>query len=351
MCGIEPDVQFDKRFIRLIVILFTCMFVCYSGYSKPIKVQTNETLLFQMEANGELVMITDEGYIEIHSHHQDSVKIEITKTAWAKTERRANWILKNLTVDVRRKGRRLIVREQYEGNDDFDIFDLFDPDKWHAGIRTDKNVHYRVTVPAGLRLRIKHDEGDVSAENLEASFSILIDEGDCQLNNIYSKDCRVEVDEGDILLRHFFGKKYSEIQLYCDEGTVKLDSITGHKAIVAVDEGRIIMEQIRLDMIECMIDEGYIFSELIPAHHGKYDFMTSEGDIEIRFLKKVPVRIAIHAEEGRINSNLDLKIRRSDEGEQVRMELGQSAGALLKVFTEEGDIQFYQNNDESKPGY
>jgi hypothetical protein len=206
-----------------------------------------------------------------------------------------------------------------------------------------RSVDYRVMIPAGLRFRLKHDEGDVSAENLSGSFYISIDEGDCRLKHINYQNCRVEVDEGKIRISHSRGDENSELRLYCDEGSVRLDSINGHQAKIEADEGRIHMERIRMDRLECFIEEGRIFTELILMPHARYEFNNEEGDIEIRLLNEAPIRIALFAEEGRIDSNLDLKIRRSDESEQARFERGKSADSYLKAFAEEGDIQLLQN--------
>jgi len=347
MRGIMLSGSFYPPLFHL-VIFFAGLSGFFPGYSKSIQVEGHETKCYQVEPNSELLMITDTGNIEIQSCHQDSVKIEIIKTAYAKTERKANWILENIAVDVRRKGHRLILRERYEGKEDFSIFDLFDPEKWHSGVRTNKNVDYRVSIPAGMRFRIKHDEGDVSAENLEASFSILIEEGDCRLSNIYSKHCQVEVEEGDIILNHFIGQKYGELKLFCDEGAVRLDSIAGNQASILVDEGTIILKQIQLNMLECRIDEGQIYTELKPKNHDKYDLSATEGDIEIRLLNEIPIWISLYADEGRINSNLDLEVRRSDESERARVQLGVSANVYLKTFTQEGDILFFKTELKEK---
>lgn len=338
---IQPRIA--ARLVCLLPILMTEM----SVRADVVQLKTQETRVWAMKKDMELVMLTDDGSIEIMSHDQDSIRIEITRRVRARHEKEAKQILDDISIDVRESRNRLIMRERHTEGNQLHLLDLLNPNKWKKLSQTHVRVDYRVTLPFRSRLRIKHDEGDVHAENLSGTIFISIDEGDCRLKNIRFQNCRVEIDEGNILLNDMTGEPDSYMRLSCDEGRVSMDHITGSEAMIKLDEGHIRMKQVRVHRLTCLCDEGHISAGLISNPQGKYEFSTSEGDIEIRLINERSIRVALFAEEGRINSNRDLEIRRSDESEQVRMQIGESADTYLKAFTEEGDIRFYQNSVES----
>ncbi|MFC1569206.1 DUF4097 family beta strand repeat-containing protein [bacterium] len=319
------------------------LLICYPIYSKTKEIQKQEIWIDTIEPGTELIMVTDEGNIDINSWDLDSIRIEITKHGWGRTERKANQVLDNIYIDIQDNEHRLIVRERYTGKDDFNVLDLLEPKNWQGISGGHKRVDYKIIMPCKMNYKLKHDEGDVSIENLKGSFSISMNEGRCQLKNISYNDCRIEIDEGEIVLNRLIGENNSELHLYCDEGWIQGDSLTGDQAIFEVDDGHVRLEDIKYNILDCLVDEGNILAALHLVPQGRYDLSSSEGDIKIQLLNDVPIRVMLYSEGGRIDTNLDLKIRRSNESEKVRDILGKSAETFLKVLAEEGDIQLYQN--------
>ena len=319
-----------------VLFLLLSIFVSPRLDAKYNEIQKTETRVYAVSAGTEFVMLTDDGDIRLHTWDKDSIRIEIVKHARGRTERKAKLMLEKISIDVRSSEKRLVLQEHYQDKDDFSILDLFEPANWHER----KRIDYKVIVPQGLICKIKHDDGDILAENIRGSVHISLDEGEVQLSNLVFNTCRVEIDEGKLLLKRMTGEKNSEMQLYCDEGVIHLDSVSVDQVNIEVDEGRVRMKNADIDRFECLIDEGHIHAEIYPDVHGRYILSCSEGDIAVTLLNQVPMRVAIYCEDGRITSNLGLKIRRSEESEQVRGSLGEPADAYFKLYTDEGDIQF-----------
>jgi len=148
------------------------------------------------------------------------------------------------------------------------------------------------------------------------------------------------VDEADVLIENAAHSEKGYCRIDMDEGDIRFDNVEMKSIEVQCDEGDIFGDQIMANEFRILSDEGHIDVAFDPQTDGRYAFNTDEGDIELTLPRSSSVQVKLWTDEGRIQTNTDLIVRRFDDGEQVEGEIGQAGGAMLKASTDEGDIRF-----------
>jgi len=315
-----------------------------SGAALADNVKKEETKTFPMKAGGLIHLTANEGEIIIKSWDRDEVQLRMVKRAWGKSRREAEARLEEIEVAIRHGRERLMIREivpehQRNGN----ILRLFDRDFWEEEGWHSQVVDFELSVPRNINLRIKGDESNVEISDIEGKISIEVDEGDVVLSRVKSADMQIRLDEGDVALVHCEAPEQGIAKLDTDEGRITLEGGRFDEVDLASDEGSLIIDGAEIRRFWLSADEGDVEAIFIPRRDGAYRIEVDEGDIEIGLPASSELKVRLVAEEGRIESAWNLRIREMEDGESAEGSLNGGNNGLLKAVSEEGDIFIRKN--------
>ena len=300
-----------------------------------------ETKSIPFDQDGVLTLSADDGEVEIEAWDQASIQLDIIYRAWGSTQAKAETRLDELRVEVIESRNRVVIKEtSYEKSDNFGLFDILDSDFWKEKRWSNGQIDFNVKVPEQIKIKLSHDSGPLSISGTKGPVHISADEGRLTLSDLRTDEIHVEVDEADVLIENAAHSEKGYCRIDMDEGDIRFDNVEMKSIEVQCDEGDIFGDQIMANEFRILSDEGHIDVAFDPQTDGRYAFNTDEGDIELTLPRSSSVQVKLWTDEGRIQTNTDLIVRRFDDGEQVEGEIGQAGGAMLKASTDEGDIRF-----------
>lgn len=333
------------RYRYLICSLFFLHIFCSVSVVWSIERSRIEEKHYPMPSGGRIVLTADDGDIEISSWEREEVYLKITKRTWGENSREADQILENMEIEIREEKDGLVIREMdtRETENQFHLLDLFDPNFWRDRGRSGGVVDFELTVPEHIHLRLRCDEGNVNVSRIQGEIYIEVDEGDVDLKDIVTPQMIVGVDEGDVDVRKIESQDRGMINIETDEGSILIEEGQIGEADIGADEGDIIFRNVVVERFWFGTDEGDIEVDFHPMKNGKYRLEADEGDVEISLRDDADLQVVLQTNEGWIDSDFDLDVRRRDEAERAEGTIGQGEGTL-RVYTEEGDIRLLKNH-------
>lgn len=325
------------RMKSVFILMFAGLLADPAGAEEAVAVESRS---FAFAGGGELTILSEDGEMDIQSWDRDSLRVETTRRAWGSTWRKAEAVLKTLHVQFIESSDRIEIRERNENTSrSIGLFDILDGDFWREKGWRDARIDYVIRVPEQIRIKLRHDTGPVSIQGTEGDVRVSADEGEVRLSRIRSDDIMVETDEADVRLEDVAQQHSGLCRIALDEGDIRCTNIEMHALDIECDEGDVFAAD--ADVLECRVtaDEGRIRFSFDPREAGRYAFSTDEGFIDLILPQSAQVRMHFWTEEGRIQTNADLPVRRFDEGEQLEADLGDHPSARLKASTDEGDIR------------
>lgn len=324
--------------IRWRGFLITVMLISLAATAWSVEVSRSEERTIDFAYGGTISVTADEGDIIIRGWDKEEVHLKITKHAYARSEREAEYILDRIEIRIQESKDRLIIREEhFDSRHRFNFFDVFERDFWREGRWRSAVVDYELMVPRRIEMNLESDEGDVDVNNTEGPMSIEVDEGDVVLESVSSDDLEIRVDEGFVDVNDVEGTSRSYWKMETDEGTIRIENAVVSEMDIGTDEGEIIAENIEVEEFWLSADEGDIEIDFLPAEDGDYRIQTDEGDVDVILPEDANLGVRIRSEEGRIDSDFDLSIRRHNDSETMEGVIGRKEGSL-RATTDDGDI-------------
>jgi hypothetical protein len=302
------------------------------------EVRKVEEKTFKLSSGGSVTLMADEGSVVVKAWDKEEVHLKMTKRAWGRTRREAERLLDEIEVQIQESRDKLVIREVDRWRKDhFNFFDLFDGEfwtekRWRSGV-----VDFELMVPKQVYLRLQSDEGDVDVSGTEGSLTINADEGNVTVDDVVSDQMQLTVDEGDVRVSGLNGTGKGLCKIDADEGSIFMEDCGIEEMDLSADEGKIVLRDARATRIWLSADEGDIEADILTVDGGNYRMEADEGDIEVSIPAGANLRVKLQANEGRVDSDFDLSVVRTDDGETREGVIGRQEG-MLRVLTEEGDI-------------
>lgn len=287
---------------------------------------------------GRVTVIADEGEIVVTAWPGDAVKVVAVKRVWGRSNKAAEERLEMLDVEFQKTGNRLIVRAIDRLDDHFALGDILDGDFWRSKGWQDDRIDFELKVPVRTAMKLKTDEGGVEVSGTEGDLMIEVDEGDIRLESLKADEIRITVDEGDVRLEQIKSSPDGYCEITADESVVRLKDVDLSSLNINADEGRIFFDRVAAQEVTVTTDEGDMALQLTTKKNGRYRFTADEGFIEIGLFSDAGCQVTLQTDEGEIQSDFDLKIKRLDEGAKLSGKIGGQTDAVLTAHTEEGDI-------------
>lgn len=327
---------FRLKFYQTIMFCF-----CVAGTVTAEEAARTEEKSIPFMPGGTITILSEDGTVEIGGWDRNMVRIEMTYRAWGSTQQKADDRLNALQIEIIEGKNRIVVRERdRDESHSIGLFDILDGDFWKKEAWRDAKIDLNIRVPEKIRIKLQHDSGPVSIREIEGIVHLSSDEGRVQLAQIQSDEISIESDEGDVRLTEIRELQKGLCRIVVDEGDIRCEDVEIRSLDIRCDEGDLTGGAIKAEACRVETDEGRIRFSLTPHSGGRYAFSTDEGDIDLTVPDSAPLEVRLWTEEGRIQTNTDLTVRRFDEGEQLDGRLGESGQAMLKASTDEGDIRF-----------
>ena len=318
-----------------ILVCFFLLTLFSTSFSAEIKKTFEKT--FHIEAGGFVTIKGDEGFIKVKSWDKPEVHLTWTKRIWGKNKKQAEEIMELVEVRINQTGNRLHIKvvEPREMRN-FSFWDLFDPDTWGSHDRRSPVVDFELTVPREVNLSLSNDEGNVTVSSIKGDVDIDVDEGEIKIRDIEFGEINLYADEGNISatnLKNIDGA----ISIEVDEGDVLLEDVITNKLRMECDEGDATFRNFTCGSCNITTDEGDIELNIILEQENRYQVYTDEGNVYFYLPDNPDVRFDLETEDGRIRTDFDLKIKKRDDWQQCRDEIG-NGSSLIKAYTDEGVI-------------
>jgi DUF4097 and DUF4098 domain-containing protein YvlB len=157
---------------------------------------------------------------------------------------------------------------------------------------------YTIRAPKYLELDLEGDDGDVDIEDWQGKIDCRLDDGDVNLQNIFSKRTRIRLEDGDL---HVDGLQ-GDLWVDGDDGDVVLRECKTQLCRIDLEDGDVTIKRSQGDF-EINVNDGDV--ELDQLRAGMLDIRTEDGDIELDLQKSSEIDLNITAEDGDVTVDLE----------------------------------------------
>ena len=317
---------------------FLALFLFTTSIVFAAEVKKEEEKTFKFEKGGNIILVANEGMVEVKSWDKDEVHLKMIKRVRCRNRKEAERILDDLEIRIQESRNKLVIRERSRRyHDGFNVLDIFDGDFWTESNGRSIIIDFELTVPKNVDLKFICDEGDVNIQDIHGSLNIDVDEGDITLEDIQSSKIQLSIDEGDVELENISDEGNGFCHVETDEGDIYMHDVTVQEMDLRTDEGDIVLRDVETHRLWAVTDEGNIQTDLITRADGSYQMETDEGDLEVTIPSDANLMVKLYTDEGTIDSDFDLSRRHRDDSERLEGRIGNGKG-LLKGYTDEGDV-------------
>jgi DUF4097 and DUF4098 domain-containing protein YvlB len=149
-----------------------------------------------------------------------------------------------------------------------------------------------VEVPAGARVEIEGDSGEVSVTGI-AALMLHLDSGDVDVIDI-DGPLEVHADSADVAVDNIAGR----VEIHTDSGDIEALRVRGDVE-VRTDSGDITVAA-QTDRVTVATDSGDVVLDLVPLGAGRYDARSDSGDLTLRLPAGLSVRADLRTDTGEV---------------------------------------------------
>jgi DUF4097 and DUF4098 domain-containing protein YvlB len=237
--------------------------------------------------------------VSLHLKHEDG---DVTIIPWDKD-----------VVDVEVHYRAELKSLGIGGKHDFDVEFRQSDDVIHVigkvkssssiGFRYFKRYEYTYTIqaPRYLQLDLEGEDGDINIENWRGKIYCRIEDGDIDLQDIFSKKTQIRLEDGDL---HVDGLQ-GDLLVNGDDGDIVLRECKTRLCRIDLEDGDVTIKRSEGDF-EIDIEDGDITLDQVRSR--MLDIRAEDGDIELDLLKVSGIDLDITADDGNVTVDLEFGI-------------------------------------------
>ena len=285
------------------------------------KIERTVEKTFMVTPGGTLRVETEGGSIRVQSSSEPVVKVTALQKIRANTDRKADELLKKLTLTMEVQGADATATTKYE--------------RPVGGIRWGQQpvvVDFVVTVPAKFSANLKTSGGAIVIGDLEGKVNVRTSGGDVKLGKI-SGVVDAHTSGGNVEL----GEGGAEVKLSTSGGDVKAGWLKG-PAVLRTSGGNIRVAQVA-NTLEAKTSGGNVTAGFVGALAGDCEMSTSGGDVKATVAATTGFRLDASTSGGKVQAT-GLKITIEQGGLKKSRLAGavNGGGPSLKLRSSGGDI-------------
>jgi len=247
-----------------------------------------------------------------------------------------------LTVDFSRDGNEIRVAGREKVMSGVNIF----------FITNNYRYEYMVRAPAGVRLELVGDDGDVEIEGWRADIDCTLDDGDVVLQDIRADRVSVVMEDGDLRATDLQG----DLDIRAEDGELMLVDVAAPHCRLRSDDGEISVRKCRGNF-EIHLEDGYaellrvtaptlllrggdgdVVLDLLPAADIDWDVEMEDGDVCLDLPSGLSAAVDLATDCGDIDlSDLPDGVSFHKDDGTARGTLGDGEGRI-RIRTDDGDI-------------
>ncbi len=166
-----------------------------------------------------------------------------------------------------------------------------------------------VLAPRRARVRAQVWKGRVEVKGVDNGADLATDDGDIDVSQV-SGAVSTQSGHG----RHTFAQIDGAVNAQAVNGDMDLDLIRGDRLDAVVHEGDLTGRRIRVRDLSVRITRGNVKLEGEAMAGGHYAVASYWGNVEVRFTRKLPLRVLARARSGQINLPARFRLRRGAGG-------------------------------------
>lgn len=183
----------------LVLIGFTAL-TARAGGKDDTKLTKTVTRSFSVPDNGHVRIVNKYGPIVVNTWNKDSVKVEIITTAWGKSDKNVEKIMRRVDFDFIQSSRYLELLTVLDRSSGF-FTELWNNIGDYSKTLLSQNklkIEYKVWIPATLDLEIENKFGDVYLTEYSGKLRITLAHGNIRGNKLSELDLDLSFGNADI---------------------------------------------------------------------------------------------------------------------------------------------------------
>ncbi len=312
---------------------------------------------FSVNPNGQLILDTDFGTIDVQTSDNDVVKVVVHRSAQLKTDRHAVQILKDFQVDFKQQEESLHIKG-----------DFIEGKRYWRKISDRLDIHFEITVPKTFHgVFLKTAGGNISVEDINGTIQSHTNKGDLQFENTTGPlightgngnvrltkctgDVRAESLHGNIVIKDNTGSvdaTTSSGNVRCSDvvGTINVETSGGNITLLRC-KGQAHVETLggNIDLqnkgsVTAKTYGGSIKADILGKLKEDSILEASGGDITVSLNSDIQARVDAKSSGGKIFSDLPkVKVAQSSHHTNQMNVILNADGPLLKLRSIGGDI-------------
>ena len=320
-----------------------------------------EDVLYIGNKRGDIIVLGEEG--------RSDIEVVFTKLVRAEDEAEAKKIASGMDVLFKRKDGELIIIAEYPEAEQVkkSILSII--------LQRDHrfSMDFEIRVPAEMTVKAKASSGDISVSNVSGEVELSAASGDIEAKRIggnigigvSSGDIVVEDAEGSIKISSASGDINAEsvkgnVEVQTSTGDIELEEIEGNLVIIASASDIIVKNVGRVTYkgsggdaefygvrggVEAGAASGDMSFYLEPEGGNDYNVRTSSGDIELRFIEKLPGGYVLRANTTNGDISVSLPIKITKIGRHFLAGIVRDGESSITLETVSGDITVTEDEE------
>jgi len=339
------------------------------GGKNDTKMSKTVTKVFAVPENGHVRIVNKYGPIQINTWNIDSVKVEITITAWGKNDKSVEKMMRRVDFDFIQSSRYLELRTVLDRSSGFfaEVWNNIGDYSKTLLSQNKLKIEYKVYLPDNLDLEIENKFGDIYFQDYSGKLRIKQSHGNIRASKFSQLDLDLSFGSADIksikdgvlnlkgteCFFHYIenGKitsSSSEVRI-SEASYLKIDSRSDRKFIIERVEdirGTSIFSKIEIyqvkDDLRLELNYGELQMGKIASGFSSIDVTSKNTPITIEFEKEASFSLEVQGREDRIVVPGKMKktyMNEKDNMVTIKGNIGNSPSGKVKIRSGNGDVE------------
>ena len=329
----EEPVMKKFSFLKIIsLLLILNSLPLYASYRDTIEKS------FKVREGGTLTIESDLGSIEVITHKENQVDIEIIREINVSSDREAERILDDLDISFDNRGDDVYIRAEFKRN----------RDRWFRNGNRRLRLEFNVIVPEIYNVDLQTSGGSISVDDLEGYVNAKTSGGSLKFGDIKGPvkgttsggSIQLTGSEGDSKLNTSgggitIGDVNGDIEATTSGGSIRIDRAEG-KVIANTSGGGIQVDEVMGD-IDAHTSGGSISAYISEQPRGDCSLTTSGGGIIVKLAEDVKAYLDAKTSGGGVQTDFPVTVRGKIKKNELQAAIN-GGGPRLYLRTSGGSI-------------
>jgi DUF4097 and DUF4098 domain-containing protein YvlB len=256
---------------------------------------------FELGADGRLRLEVQDADVELVEVGQGAARVEVYVKS--RSEEKGQEFFDDMNFRARISDNTLLVETRAPRNRNWSFWDSY------------RNVNMKiiVSVPAGLDVMARTDDGDIRASERNGRTLLKTSDGDIRLGSVQGDDVKIATSDGDVVVESMNG---TDVEMVTSDGDVRVERLESKDATLATSDGDVIVKSAKVGSVSLSTSDGNI---RIGVEGDRLNARTSDGDIHVIITDTMALKLRTHDGDVTIEAPSNLNASLDLRGERVRV--------------------------------